>query len=144
MVIALRLIIGLVFFVSGLEKLISPYQNFLFVIQSYDFLPGVLETPAAQIVPWIEFFMGIFLISGLWLKASLISTITMFVLFIGIVAQAMVRQLPIDDCGCFGEMASFPLYAIIIMDMTLLLISAFVYRQCSKALKFSLDAFLSR
>lgn len=143
-VLLCRFVIGAVFCVSGFEKLISPYQNFLFVIQSYSFLPRGLETPMAHIVPWIELIIGLFLLLGLWIKQSAAGAMVLFVMFIAIVSQAMIRQLPIEDCGCFGEMASFPLYFIVCMDTVLLVLSLIVNRNPIKAQKFSLDSFLSR
>ena len=57
----LRILIGSIFIVSGLGKLLSPYQNFLYVIQAYQLLPAWGEALAAQIFPWVELLIGIFL-----------------------------------------------------------------------------------
>ena len=61
MYIIIRIIIGSIFLVSGLEKLLSPYQNFLYAIQAYQFLPSWAEVLSAQIFPWIELLAGVFL-----------------------------------------------------------------------------------
>ena len=52
----LRWFIGIIFIVSAGEKLIGPYQNFLYVIESYAFIPDFLQLIVARVLPWIELF----------------------------------------------------------------------------------------
>ena len=114
--IILRFLVGALFIVSGGEKVLGPYQNFLYVVQSYEIFPSMAEELIARTLPWIELFTGLFLVLGLWLKGAIWAALLMFTGFILVVAQAMVRQLPIDKCGCFGELISFPLYGVLIFD----------------------------
>ena len=79
--VVLRILVGSIFVVSGFEKAIGPYQNFLYVVQSYEFLPTTLEEIVARALPWIEIFLGVFLISGLWLKWMLRSALILFAMF---------------------------------------------------------------
>src|SRR4051812_43532449 len=103
MAVILRIFIGMILLGSGVEKLLSPYQNFLYVIQSYQMLPSQLEFLAAVGVPWIELVAGLFMLLGLWLNLALLGAVGLFSSFIIIVGQALIRHLPIDHCGCFGE-----------------------------------------
>ncbi len=139
MFLIFRILIGAIFLISGFEKLTSPYQNFLFIIQSYDIVPDNLALITAKVLPWIELLTGLFLIIGLWIKEATFASMLMFAAFITVVGQAMVRKLPIDDCGCFGEMVTLPLYAVFAMDVTLLVFSILLYLNYTKALQFSLD-----
>ena len=95
----IRVFIGVLFIVSGTEKLVEPYQNFLYVIQSYKVLPDILEEPAAHFFPWLELFFGLFVLLGLWLKSALIGVGVLLTTFIIVVGQAIGRQLPITECG---------------------------------------------
>ncbi|VAX35115.1 hypothetical protein MNBD_UNCLBAC01-2108 [hydrothermal vent metagenome] len=137
----LRILLGAFFVFSGFEKIITPYQNFLYVIQTYDFLPPSLEFFAAHTVPWIELFLGFFCLSGLWLRWSLGGIIGLLMLFILIVAQAIMRDLPITECGCFGESLSLPLPVVILFDSTLLLLTGFLLKCIGKTSKRSLDKY---
>ena len=141
MAVFLRIFIGLVLLVSGFEKLMSPYQNFLYVIQAYEMLPASLEKLAALSVPWIELLGGIFMLLGLWLNWSLKGSLLLFASFIVIVGQALLRHLPIDQCGCFGENIHIPPHYIIIFDSFMLLILFWLIRHPSKTRVFSLDQY---
>lgn len=88
---------------SGYFKLIQPYQNFAVTIEVYDLLNPSTTQLVAQVLPWIEVFTGVFLIAGIWIKLSLISAWLMFLTFIAVVGQALVRKIPIHSCGCFGD-----------------------------------------
>ena len=76
--ILLRVIIGGVFIFSGLGKLLSSYQNFLYVVQAYQLLPSWGETLVAQVFPWVELIIGTFVILGLWTHWSLKGALTLF------------------------------------------------------------------
>lgn len=136
---ALRIFIGLVLLISGIEKVISPYQNFLYVIQAYQFLPGVLEKAAAIIVPWVELIVGLFMVLGLWLNWSLKASLLLFLSFVIIVGQALLRALPIDKCGCFGEAIHIPPMYILVFDSLVILVLAWLLMRPAKTLRLSLD-----
>lgn len=129
---------------SGTEKLVSPYQNFLYVIQSYDVFPVIAEKAAAHIVPWLELFLGIFIIIGLWLKQCLKALSVLITGFILIVSQALIRGLPIDECGCFGERLSLPLTTVLLMDSILLVVVGTMILWYRKASVFGLDNYFQK
>lgn len=135
----LRILIGLVFVVSGLEKLISPYQNFLYVIQAYQVLPGWAEELTARLFPWAEFLAGLFALLGLWTAPALLAVMVMTAGFITIVGQALLRGLPIDQCGCFGELVHVPPQSIIVFDSLMLLLIVALLRYLPQTTRVSLD-----
>ncbi len=141
---ALRILIGLVFIVSGAEKLIWPYQNFLYVIQGYQLLPPGLDELFARVFPWIEFLLGLFMVLGFWLPITLPGVMLMLSLFIVAVSQALIRKLPMEECGCFGELISFPLPVVIIMDSVLMMLTFFIVRNLKKAETLSLDRYFQK
>ena len=136
----LRILIGLIFLFSGGQKLINPYQNFLYVIQSYELIPiAVVEETLAQTLPWIEFILGLFVFSGLWLKRSLTALLALIASFLIVLAQAVVRHLPIDKCGCFGEMIKIPPPMMLLVDSVLWLSDLFLLLRIQRSSKWSLD-----
>lgn len=139
-----RMLIGIMFIVSGFEKLISPYQNFLYVIEGYDLFPSFLEMMAAHAMPWVEFFLGIFLFLGLWLKWVLRAVLAVMLMFIVIVAQAIIRNLPIGECGCFGDFISLPLSVILLFDAAVFLVTGLLIEKEEKASLLSLDRYFSK
>lgn len=130
---------GCVFVVSGFEKLIRPYENFLYVIQAYELLPKDLAVFVAQTFPWLEFIFGVFVVLGLWLKLTLRVIWTFTLTFILIVSQALLRNLPIRECGCFGELFSLPLHVVLLFDSCLLIIIALLTTSISRTSNISLD-----
>lgn len=139
MAVFLRIFIGLVLLISGFEKLISPYQNFLYVIQAYEMFPSGMEKAAAFIAPWIELIAGLFLILGLWLEWSLKGALVLFACFIVIVGQALIRSLPLETCGCFGGWIHVSPKNIIVVDSLMLLIVFWLLRHPAQVKRFSLD-----
>lgn len=138
--VILRFILAMIFIVSGTEKLLSPVENFIFAIQSYDIVPfPELEELIALVFPWIELFVGVFLLLGLWTKLSLIGTAAMACGFIFFVGQGMFRRLSLIDCGCFGDLAHFPIWVTFILDWVILLVSAFLIIKLDQVKLFSLD-----
>jgi small-conductance mechanosensitive channel len=137
--VVIRIIIGAFFVFSGFEKLVGPVENFQAVIESYEVLNHNLSVIAALIMPWIELFAGVFVFLGLWLKVSLSVLGSMTIMFIGVVGQAIVRDLPIDECGCFGEALSLPLPAVIVMDSIICTLIVILIKNLTETSAFSLD-----
>ena len=139
-----RVLIGLLFIFSGFQKLIGPYQNFLYVIQGYQVFNSQLEEIIARYFPWIEFFLGVFLFLGLWLSVVLRGVIVFFVSFIFILSQALLRKLPVGECGCFGEKFSLPVHFMVFVDCALLAMTLFLFYNLYKTSVFSLDRYYSK
>ena len=135
----LRLIIGLILLVSGLEKTISSYQNFLFVIQAYHFLPSAVQEFAAKFLPWAELITGLLLILGLYTEFAVRMAFSLFAIFIIVVAQALIRGLSLEECGCFGKLISLPPHIVIMMDLTIFICLAFMQKYIQKTSAFSID-----
>ena len=137
--IVFRFLVGIIFLVSGGEKVLGPYQNFLYVVQSYEVFSPLAEELIARTLPWIELFTGLFLVLGLWLKGAIWAALFMFTGFILVVAQAMVRQLPIDECGCFGGLVSIPITGVLIFDSCAFFITYALLRNRDDISILSLD-----
>lgn len=140
----LRLLIGSIFLVSALSKLFSPYQNFLYAIQAYQLLPSHLEVYVAQIFPWIELLVGFFMLLGLWTTWALKGTCLLFGLFVVVVGQALIRNLPLEQCGCFGEALHVPADVMLLVDSAGILITLLLLRHLDKTGRFSLDSYFDK
>ena len=115
----IRLILGGVFLFSGFLKLTQPHQNFLAVINTFQIVVGPPAEFIALTMPWVEFFLGLFLVLGLWTGISLAGLWFLNTLFVGVLASAILRKLPIENCGCFGEGMSLSIPQMLILDVCL-------------------------
>jgi len=94
-----RLILGGVFIYASLDKIAYP-KEFASIVTRYQILPEKLAIYFAFLLPWLELFLGIFLILGFFIRESAISL--SFLIFVFMIAIA-IRSLagPIGNCGCF-------------------------------------------
>lgn len=100
---ACRLVIGTVFLVSGLAK-ISDQVRFLLTLRAFRFFPDPLLPFAAIVLPWLEFFLGLFVLVGLFLGTSALMIAALNAVFAAALLSVVVRGFEID-CGCFGLVA---------------------------------------
>lgn len=143
LIVLIRVLLGVLFIFSGFLKLTSPYQNFLYVIQSYEVIPQPFDTWIALSFPWAEFLTGVFLIVGLWTEWALRAALVMFTGFILLLSQAIIRQIPVTECGCFGEKFSLPIRVMLVCDSIGWMATAVLL--CSaKKLHLSLDQYFAR
>jgi uncharacterized membrane protein YphA (DoxX/SURF4 family) len=118
-----RLVLGIIFIYAGFEKIAQP-ADFALTIQNYDMIPPVLTNLVAITLPWLEFYCGIFLIIGLFLRASGGIIAMLMMLFIIALTTALIRGLNID-CGCYG-MESQITISRILEDIGLLFMALYV------------------
>lgn len=99
-------IVGIVFFISGVLKLMDPVGTGLIVEEYYKFLHmGFLAfsaKPAGVVLAMTESVLGAALITGLWRKITAVATLV-FMGFFTLVSVALLIFNPVMDCGCFGE-----------------------------------------
>ncbi len=115
----LRAALGSVFIVSGFQKLLSPPQNFAAIIEKFEVLHGPTVTLLSLTLPWVELIAAIFFVLGLWTTAALAVLWLMNTVFIGVLTSALIRHLPIDQCGCFGKGLSISLPVMLSIDVVL-------------------------
>jgi hypothetical protein len=128
------------FALSGFEKLIGPYQNFKYVIEQYQVLGGDQAALLARTLPWLELFAGVFFAMGLWTTTAGVTILLMLGVFMGAVGQALIRKLPLDECGCFGELISIPLPMVFVMDAALAALTVMGLRKRPGVRTLSIDA----
>ena len=119
--LALRLLIGGIFFYAGLEKILDPF-DFSMAIYNYRlFLDFLLGGMAATIL-WLEAMAGLFLLSGFNTKKETALTSFLLLIFIGLIIISAIRGLDID-CGCFGSLERKVGLLAILEDTSLFVVS---------------------
>lgn len=96
-----RLVLGFFFIYASVEKIAFP-EVFARSIEAYQLMPIVVINIIAIVLPWLELFCGLFLISGLLVRASVFIINCLLLVFITVIITAIFRGLEID-CGCFGS-----------------------------------------
>lgn len=101
-----RVLVGFVFLISGIIKLMDPVGAGLVVSEYYEFLHiGFLDFSAeavASLVALFEAVLGALLITGVWQKFTATATISIQGFFTLLTLFLFIFQ-PEMDCGCFGE-----------------------------------------
>lgn len=99
--IILRLILVAVFLYAGITKALD-VNAFSQAIGRYDLMPEIANFIVAAVLPYLEIYTALVLLSGLWLRAATWLSILMCSAFCLALFSAAVRGLAID-CGCFGS-----------------------------------------
>lgn len=131
---AARLFVGFIFVYAGIGKIGDP-STFAKEIFNYHILPNYIINIIALILPWLEVIIGIFLIAGVYIRASAaIASISMLV-FIVAVLSAMFRGLDIN-CGCFADKVVMVGWKKVFEDLIILLFALLplFFSQNSKSL----------
>jgi uncharacterized membrane protein YphA (DoxX/SURF4 family) len=95
-----RLILGGVFIYASIDKIAYP-KEFASIVTRYQILPEKLAIYFAFLLPWVELFLGIFVILGIFVRESAISLSFLVLVFM---IAILIRSLagPIGNCGCFS------------------------------------------
>ena len=100
------LLIGLVFLVSGLLKLMDPVGTGLKMVEYFKFLHLDFLIPAGKAagtaLSLLEALIGAALVSGIARKVAAVIVLVLIVFFTGL-TLALYLIDPDMDCGCFGE-----------------------------------------
>ncbi len=97
---ASRWILGIVFIYASYDKILNPAE-FASAVYNYHILPDFLINLTALILPWLELFLGISLISGLFLSGSILICNLLLIMFTAALIFNLYRGLDIS-CGCFS------------------------------------------
>lgn len=99
-------ILGAVFLVGGLFKLMDPIGSALVMESYFSFLHlGFLRTFSTEIAlafNLLECFVGVSLVSGIWVRVMRNITLVLLSIFT-ILTLLLLLFNPDMDCGCFGE-----------------------------------------
>jgi len=118
-----RLVLGGVFIYASIDKILHPDQ-FARIVFNYHLVPANLINIFAVVLPWVEMGAGIFLILGIWPRASGTILTTLTVIFVIALAINWFRGVSIE-CGCFtvSGKAKSTIADLVIRDVALLLVA---------------------
>ena len=132
--LALRWVLGGVFIVAGGLKVFEP-AKFAIAVENYRLLPPELVNLEAITLPWIELTAALFLIAGLWERASALVITVLCAGFFFAIAAALVRGLNIE-CGCFGTVGGRKVGLTgLAFDTVLLVMAAWLTWRASEEVK---------
>lgn len=105
--LAIRIILGLIFLLSGVGKLIdSGYVNYDLVrLLSTEFY-WVIEYAAAIIITLslVELLLAVLLLWGKYLKTALTASLFMLLSFTSVLGYFYLDGMNVASCGCFGAL----------------------------------------
>ncbi len=133
---SMRMVLGGVFGFSAWSKIMAP-QALADAIVGFEIIPGSIALEAAIMLIWLELFCGIFMILGLWARATVIVITGMLTLFeLGLIS-VVVRGIEVN-CGCFGQFTEMMVGWDTIMRNMVLLVFCVSLLYCG-SWKYSLD-----
>ena len=127
----LRVVLGGVFVFAGFSKLLLPHAEVVAHIQQYQVLPDWLVSITATFLPWIEVGSGTALLAGFCTTPVTLLIAVQLLNFSALMGIVLVVGIPIEDCGCFGNLGlpETPLQVLIRDLIMLVLLVPIIYRQ---------------
>ena len=138
-----RVLVGGLFIFSGVSKLLLPHGEVIVLVKQYQVIPDFLVPPIAAGLPWLELASGTALCIGLLTTLAAWLVGAQLVAFSLLMVVVLVAQIPIEDCGCFGNLGirETPLH-VLIRDLILLGVLAAVLVRRQDA--WSIDAWAGK
>lgn len=123
-----RPLVGGVFMFSGFSKLVAAPQEFAYIIEAYQILPPDWSMPLALVLPWMELFLGAWVLIGYFRRPSAAILSGMLGVFIIALLKAHFWELDLGSCGCFGNMVHLKPWQASTLDTALLAFGVAIYK----------------
>ena len=104
--IVARLTLAGIFIYASLDKIAHP-AAFAKDVYNYQILPDALINLTALVLPWLELFLGLCLLAGIWLPGAVLTVNGLMVVFLAALVFNLARGLDIN-CGCFSTGSDAP------------------------------------
>ena len=105
--IGLRLVLGIVFFVSGLLKL-PDLKGFYIIVVRFNIIKGLLAKSFAYALPFAEIVIGFSLIFAYQVKIASIIALIMLINSTFALIYVLIKKKKLDNCGCYGTALKVP------------------------------------
>src|SRR5690242_9347827 len=103
-----RIVVGGVLVYAGFMKASGPSAEFAGIIAAYKILPPPMVTPVSIGLPYIEMWIGLFLLTGLYTRQAAVAAMALSSIFLLALASTLARGIDLASCGCFGADALSP------------------------------------
>ena len=127
---AAAVVVGCVFCISGLLKLMDPVGASFVVTEYFKFFHvaglSFVSKGVAVALAFIEAVLGAALITGVWRKCIAIATFALTSVFTVITLILFIAN-PDMDCGCFGEAIHLTHLQTLLKNVILLALEAFAF-----------------
>ncbi len=70
-------------------------------IAGFHLIPAGIVAPLAFVLPFVEVFIGLYLVVGLFTRVAAVVAAAQYLIYAGAIASAVIRHIP-ANCGCFG------------------------------------------
>jgi uncharacterized membrane protein YphA (DoxX/SURF4 family) len=140
--LAARAAVGAILIFSGLQKLIHAPEEFAAIIISYQFFQPEEALNLARKVPWVELFLGLYVLAGNMTGAAAAGAGALFISFIILLGRAMNMGIKLENCGCFGAALHLTSAQALAVDSLLLCLAVVAYSYGGKL--FSVDKWVSQ
>ena len=118
-----RVLVGSVFVFAGFSKLLLPHAEVVAHVEQYQILPAWLVSITATFLPWLEVCSGTALLIGFFTTPAALLVAVQLVNFSALMVIVLAAGIPIEDCGCFGNLGlpETPLQ-VLVRDVLMLLL----------------------
>ncbi len=126
--IAARWAMAGIFIYASIDKIAQP-AAFARDVYNYQILPDAMVNLTALVLPWLELFLGLCLLAGIWLPGAVLAVNGLLLLFLAALLFNMARGLDVN-CGCFStgaDAAAMSTAYYLIRDVVFLMIGAFLF-----------------
>jgi uncharacterized membrane protein YphA (DoxX/SURF4 family) len=118
-----RIALAAVFIGASFYKIATPAE-FAHQIYNYRILPPWAINPAANLIPWLQLFCGLGLLTRLFSRGASIWIVVLMAVFQIALASALFRGLNIS-CGCFKAGGSSATWMTFGRDFLILSLAVF-------------------
>jgi hypothetical protein len=98
------MLVGGVFVLAGFSKLVLPPAEVVALMQQYTVIPTAVTPWLAAGLPWLELMSGTALVIGWYTTPAALLVGVQLVAFSGLMLVVLGLGVPIEDCGCFGNL----------------------------------------
>ena len=139
-----RILLGGIFIYASIDKIVFP-RDFAKIVMNYGILPTKVAIYFSFLLPWIELFLGMFLIIGLFVRESALLLSSLLLVFM---AAMIIKSINggIQNCGCFSMSSQKfeSIYLLLLRDVLLLgcgITVIFLYKkQSTSSLQIRINA----
>jgi len=133
-----RLVVGGVLIYAGFMKAAGPAAEFAAILEAYKLFPSSLLAPLSVGLPYVEMWVGLFVLTGLYTRQAALAAVVLFSVFLAVLLSTLIRGIDLASCGCFGADSLSPRHTLI-LDVALLALALTTFRLSKLPPAYSLD-----